>query len=182
MPWTNGLGVTTELYVHNDAESGRMLWRISMAGVDTDGPFSHFAGYDRILVLLTGNGLILTHSNDTEHRLTRPYEHAAFPGDVATQATLVDGPVLDFNVIADRASYAPNVNVLPAPSGARVAIDSQHLAIYAADEGLQVVDADAGEHTVPQGNLLCVDNPACGEWRLTGGTAIVIQLLTGSNN
>lgn len=181
MPWANGLGVTTELYVHKEPQTGRMLWRISMAGVDTDGPFSHFAGYDRILVLLTGNGLILKHSNKTEHRLTCPYEHAAFPGDIATEATLVDGPVLDFNVIADRASTVPNVTVLPATTGGRIAIRSDHLAIYAVDGDLHVVDASASEHTVPQGDLLFVDDPERGKWLLSGATAIVIQLLTGSD-
>jgi environmental stress-induced protein Ves len=101
MPWANGMGITTELFAHRNEQSDRVLWRISMATVSCDGPFSHFAGYDRILVLIEGAGLRLAHQDGTEHRLTSAYQLAVFPGDVATNATLLDGPVQDFNVIAE---------------------------------------------------------------------------------
>ena len=49
MPWKNGGGVTTEI-----AKDGSepFLWRASRAQVASDGPFSYFPGYDRILIIL----------------------------------------------------------------------------------------------------------------------------------
>ncbi|MDA0707341.1 MAG: HutD family protein [Proteobacteria bacterium] len=112
MPWANGMGVTTELYAYNDEQSDRILWRISMASVSSDGPFSHFAGYDRILVLIEGAGLKLSHQDGTKHFLTEAYQLAAFPGDVGTHATLIDGAVQDFNVITDRSAFKPTVTIV----------------------------------------------------------------------
>lgn len=175
MPWANGRGVTTELYVHKDARTGRMLWRLSIAGVDSDGPFSHFAGYDRVLVLLDGVGVTLSHGDGTVDRLSRAYEIATFPGDVATQATLTDGPIKDFNLIADRASYRTAVAVVP-PETTSVSVNSNHFAIFAAGNDLLVRDPASARHIVSHGDLLLVGAPVAGDWLLSGATAIVIQL------
>jgi environmental stress-induced protein Ves len=53
--WKNGGGSTTEIAV---APMGASLddfdWRVSMARVASDGPFSEFAGIDRTLDILKG--------------------------------------------------------------------------------------------------------------------------------
>lgn len=175
MPWTNGLGVTTELYIHKDARTGHMLWRLSIAGVDADGPFSHFPGYDRALVLLDGAGVTLSHGNGTVDRLWRAYEIATFPGDIETQAILTNGPIKDFNLIADRALYKTAVAVVP-PETTSVSVNCNHFAIFAASNDLLVRDPASAHHIVPQGDLLLVGAPVAGDWLLSGATAIVIQL------
>ena len=177
MPWANGGGVTTELFVQKDESSGRILWRLSMAGVDTDGPFSHFAGYDRILVLLEGQGLRLRHKDGTEHALSSLYDLASFPGDAETHALLAGGPVKDFNVIADRFMFRPAVTVLQAGDNNRVSISASVLAVFAVDNDLVIVDSDTGSHHLPKGDLLLVHGPREGDWSFSGGTAIVIQIL-----
>ena len=176
MPWANGGGVTTELFVRTDERSGRILWRLSMAGVDTDGPFSHFAGYDRILVLMEGQGLRLSHGDRTEQFLSRVYDLARFPGDADTHATLTEGPVQDFNVIADRATFGTAVTVLQAANNKRVAIHANILAIFAADHDLLIAEPSMASHPLPKGDLLLVEAPQQGDWTVSGGTAIVIQL------
>jgi len=175
MPWANGMGVTTELFARRDEQTERILWRISMAGVSSDGPFSHFAGYDRILVLLEGAGLRLSHRDGTEHCLTGAYEQAVFPGDVGTHATLIDGPVRDFNVITDRAAFKPAVTIL-AGGGNRLALDADVLAVYAVDDKLLVADPDNRAHPVGQGDLLLAEAPRKGTWSISGATAIVTRL------
>ena len=177
MPWANGGGVTTELYVHREESSGRILWRLSMAGVDTDGPFSHFAGYDRILVLLEGQGLRLRHKDGTEHALSSLYDLASFPGDVETHATLAGGPIQDFNVIAYRSAFRPAVTVIQSGSSDRVTVSASVLAIYAVDGDLVIVDPHMGSHHVPKGDLLLAEAPKQGDWGFLGATAIVIQIL-----
>lgn len=175
MPWANGMGITTELYAHKNEQSDHVLWRISMASVSSDGPFSHFAGYDRILVLIEGSGLKLSHQDGTEHCLTSAYQLATFPGDVATHATLMDGPVQDFNVITDRSAYRSTVTIVSGESN-RVSIDADVLAVYAADNNLLVADPDMHSHPVQKGDLLLVDAPRSGNWSFSDATAIVTQL------
>jgi hypothetical protein len=176
MPWANGQGVTTELFACKNNRSGRVVWRISIAGVSCDGPFSHFAGYDRILVLMEGCGLRLSHGDGTEHCLASAYQQAAFPGDVATHATLNAGPVRDFNVISDRSAFRPTVNVLPGGGNHRVSVNADVLAVYAVDDNLLLVDPDMHSHPVPSGDLLLVDAPLQGNWAASGATAIVTML------
>jgi environmental stress-induced protein Ves len=151
MPWANGMGVTTELFAQRNEQADRILWRISMATVSCDGPFSHFAGYDRILVLFEGAGLRLDHQDGTEHCLTCAYELAIFSGDVATHATLIDGPVQDFNVIADRSAFKPAVTIVSGGSD-RVLLDADVLAVYAVDDSLLVADPDRHGYPVQKGD------------------------------
>jgi environmental stress-induced protein Ves len=175
MPWANGMGVTTELFAYKNQQSDRILWRISMASVSSDGPFSHFAGYDRILVLMAGSGLRLSHQDGTEHVLSSAYQLAAFPGDVATHATLLNGPVQDFNVIADRSAFKPTVTILSGGNH-RVPIEADVLAVYAVDDSLLITDPGMRSHPVQKGDLLLVDAPDQGNWSFSGATAIVTQL------
>lgn len=59
--WKNGGGSTTEIAIEPaNASLEDFDWRISMAVVASDGPFSSFPGIDRTLTVIQGNGLILT--------------------------------------------------------------------------------------------------------------------------
>ena len=177
MPWSNGGGVTTECFAHREEGSDRILWRISMAGVDADGPFSHFAGYDRILVLMEGQGLRLSHRDGTEHDLCNVYDLAYFGGDAETHASLAGGPVQDFNVIADRSTFRPAVTVIQSGSNNRLSISASVLAVFAIDNDLLIADPDMGSYHLPEGDLLLVEGPTQGDWAVSGATAIVTQLL-----
>lgn len=55
MPWKNGGGETIEIAVFPPAaDFAAMDWRLSMATVAADGPFSSFPGLDRTLSVLAG--------------------------------------------------------------------------------------------------------------------------------
>lgn len=106
MPWKNGGGVTTEIAVSPLAASAADFdWRISMAIVASDGPFSTFDNIDRTLTILDGNGIELDIERQLVIRLTSDAEPFAFPGDVPTAATLIAGPVTDLNVMTRRGSW-----------------------------------------------------------------------------
>ncbi|MBY0415554.1 MAG: HutD family protein [Bdellovibrionales bacterium] len=98
MPWKNGGGETTELYLISKGDS--FLFRLSMASVKSNGPFSSFPGMSRILLLLEGNGLELKgpHYQITMDNIT-PF---SFQGEDPIECTLIDGPCLDFNVMTNR--------------------------------------------------------------------------------
>ena len=109
MPWKNGLGTTRELAASHPA-GDKFCWRISVADVTANGPFSEFAGYTRVLLLLEGAGIDLA-TDDGVVRLRAPFELAEFSGDDATDGTLVDGRIRDLNVIAERATVRCFVHV-----------------------------------------------------------------------
>ena len=108
MPWKNGGGVTTEIAVH-PAGAGleTFEWRISMAHVASDGPFSLFPDIDRTLSVLNGEGITL-HGVEamTLTPQTPPYSFAA---DTPITAVLIDGAIDDLNVMTRRGAWAHSV-------------------------------------------------------------------------
>jgi environmental stress-induced protein Ves len=119
MPWKNGGGETREIAVYPPGASlDDFGWRVSMASVRTDGPFSVFAGVDRTLCILEGEGMELTIGSAPPLILTPSSAPPSFPCDVACEARLIGGPVLDLNVMTRRGRYRHGVTVLDI-SGAR---------------------------------------------------------------
>ena len=113
MPWKNGLGSTTEVAVHPAGASlGDFDWRISMASVTADGPFSVFAEIDRTLSVLNGAGIRLTVAGRQAEALNQASAPYAFPGDAATSASLIDGPITDLNVMTRRGRVTHRVERL----------------------------------------------------------------------
>ncbi len=104
MPWRNGRGETAQVAI---GPAGATLndfdWRVSMARIDGDGPFSIFPHTDRTLTVLRGDGLNLSIAEREPIQLTRDSVPLAFPGDVAANATLLGGAVTDLNVMTQRA-------------------------------------------------------------------------------
>ena len=116
--WKNGGGRTTELAAYPaDADLAHFAWRISIADVAKDGPFSVFEGVDRTLVLLRGAGMRLS-AGDATLDIRAPFEPVAFPGDVAYACALCDGPVQDFNLMVRRSAGHGRVDVVRDASGA----------------------------------------------------------------
>jgi environmental stress-induced protein Ves len=143
MPWKNGGGVTTEIAVSPEAAGlDDFDWRISMARVETGGPFSAFAGIDRTLSILEGEGLRLTVGDAGPVELRQGSEPHAFPADVPTSAELIGGPVTDLNVMTRRGRYSHSVR--------RVGLDLETEIAASANETLLfcksgVLTARAGE-------------------------------------
>ena len=110
MPWKNGGGETVEIAVFpSGAGVDDFDWRISMATVASDGPFSIFLNIDRTLSILDGAGISLAMEGGQEvalHGASLPFSFAA---DIAVAATLVDGPVTDLNVMTRRGRYRHSV-------------------------------------------------------------------------
>lgn len=110
MPWRNGAGTTTEL-VAEPAGAERFLYRVSIADVERDGPFSRFEGYDRHIMLLEGGGMSLDCGEHGVVDLSAPLTPHSFSGDWDVRGTLTAGPVRDFNLIVDRARASATLNV-----------------------------------------------------------------------
>ena len=120
MPWKNGAGRTTEIASHPARSAlDAFDWRVSVADVVGDGPFSPFAGVDRTIVMIAGAGMRL--NGDGHAALLRaPYEPYTFSGDDAIHCALVDGPVRDFNLMLRRGRATGEVAIVRG-AGVRIA-------------------------------------------------------------
>ena len=110
MPWKNGGGETVEIAVSPEgAGLADFDWRVSMATVATDGPFSIFPGIDRTLSILDGEGMTLFIKGRAPERLTQASEPLPFAADAPTSATLIEGTITDLNVMTRRGRFTHSV-------------------------------------------------------------------------
>lgn len=112
--WKNDGGWTTEIASRADEGRGEgFLWRVSIAEIETDGPFSVFPGVQRDLLMLAGNGMDLDINDQPPHRLAQRFQHIRFQGEDTINCRLLAGPTRDFNVMAQRDSVAAEVHARP---------------------------------------------------------------------
>ena len=110
MPWKNGGGVTTEIAVSPEgAGLDNFDWRISMAHVAQDGPFSAFPGVDRTLAVLNGLGITLRFAGRGEVTLGKMSDPYFFAADAAVEGKLHGEPIDDLNVMSRRAGWRHEV-------------------------------------------------------------------------
>lgn len=110
--WRNGGGITHE--IARDGNGDDFGWRISVAEVGSDGPFSLFPGYQRCLTVISGNGMELQSAvGSIDAALHKP---VWFSGSEAINGRLINGPCLDFNVIFDPERFHARVEILSGPA------------------------------------------------------------------
>jgi environmental stress-induced protein Ves len=98
--WKNGGGSTTQVAIFPpDAGFDDFDWRISLATIASDGPFSQFPGVDRTLVLVEGNGVTLDIDGEDRVIINDDEPMIAFHGESTVVAKLNRGPTTDFNVM-----------------------------------------------------------------------------------
>jgi environmental stress-induced protein Ves len=101
-PWRNG-GGTTRTVASGGPAANSWDWRVSVADIARDGPFSIFPGIDRHLALIEGNGVVLC-GDGVRMRLARLGEVVTFAGELSLDARLIDGPVRVWNLMVVRAT------------------------------------------------------------------------------
>ena len=104
MPWKNGMGHTAE--IDRFPKTGDYLWRLSQAPILSDGPFSLFPGYDRLLCICEGKGIILNQQQ------ILPLQPLSFSGDQQSQCQLIQGPVKDVGLIFNRTQILAEMAVV----------------------------------------------------------------------
>lgn len=116
MPWKNGGGETVEIAVYPAGASIEGFdWRISMATVASDGPFSIFPDVDRTLSILSGAGMELTIDGGEPLILDLDSEPHPFPADRPASARLLNGSVTDLNIMTRRGRFFHRVIRQPTP-------------------------------------------------------------------
>ena len=156
MPWKNAAGKTREIAIFpvdatvSDAD---FLWRVSIADVSADAPFSRFPGYDRLIMLLDGDGMTLDSGALGAMALDKPLQPMALPGELAVTAKLKGGPCRDFNVMTQRAKARARLSVHRLDNAPlAVSGDSDAVLAYAVEGGIS-----AGGVTAATGDTLFRD-------------------------
>ncbi|WP_406167731.1 HutD family protein [Streptomyces sp. NBC_00996] len=172
--WKNGGGVTREIAAWPEgAGMSDFVWRVSLADVGADGPFSAFAEVDRILTMVEGEGMDLTVGGE-HRRVDTRYVPRGFPGDLPTDCRLLGGPVVNLNVMWRRGGDAtPTVRVVR--SRLPVAVPAGPAVLVVALDGTaEVAGLTLGRYDAA---LLTGEDA---ELRATGRTAVIALLPQGA--
>ncbi len=156
MPWRNGKGTTQEIARHPAAPE-IFDWRLSLASLDSDGPFSSYPTYQRVVVLVQGEGFTLHFADGAAQTLDELGSAAIFAGEADVQCTLVDGPCRDLSLMVRAPGTVLAAQVLdptqefrlPAAVGAQRAVfglsGQSQVVIEGADQAPQPTVLQAGD-------------------------------------
>lgn len=112
--WKNDGGWTTEIAsVPLVDQASGFLWRVSIAEIEANGPFSLFPGIERDLLLLAGTGIELDIDDAPAMRLDQRFQRIHFSGEAVVQCRLLAGPTRDFNVMTVRGRATAEIHARP---------------------------------------------------------------------
>ena len=196
MPWKNGKGETIELIAIRDPLTNELVCRLSIASVTHDGDFSDFSGFQRILTMIAGNGITLSHqaqaasssttSSTTSptpiltQSLTRQYQYCSFDGSWETKATLIDGPITDFNVIFKPQRVSAKVSIVKRGDSSDIENHANDLFLYAHKEPSTCSLHDgtiAKGIEIPKGDLLHISDPSLAKITVSGEGLICVEVV-----
>ncbi|MFF1908093.1 HutD family protein [Kitasatospora sp. NPDC058218] len=165
--WLNGGGVTREVAgFPTGAGLDAFDWRVSLADVASAGPFSAFPGVDRVITLVDGPGMALT-VDGVEHLVDTPFRPFAFSGEADTGCRLLDGPVVDFNVMTRRGRTTAELALATGPREVDVPAGGTVLLVCLAG------GAVVGDTALERYDAALLDEPGPYELRPDGVTATV---------
>jgi environmental stress-induced protein Ves len=158
-PWKNGGGVTVDIadaYAPGALPGSwnGMLWRLGRTVIAAPGPFSDLSGYDRILTVIGGHGLILVIAGAAALDVREPFRPVRFRGEDRIVSRLEAGPVAVLNLIADRAH---DIDVAILSGGAALQLNAAINIVYALEDGAVAI----GPEHCPLGadHALRIDGP-----------------------
>ena len=106
--WKNGGGVTHQIK-QNQSEN-TYSWRFSLAEVGENGPFSRFPERARVLTVVKGQGMTLISPSDRLQ--AKPYCPVYFDGDIPVNGKLLNGPVLNYNLVFNPKLIRPEFSII----------------------------------------------------------------------
>jgi environmental stress-induced protein Ves len=158
VPWKNGGGLSYEIAADD-------LWRVAIAMIERDGPFSDYRGWDRTIVALDGGRVTLDMTGASiELQPAQPFE---FRGEESVDARIEGGPARDLNVMTAREAYLHDVDVVSGK--VRFVLDDDEFAfVYAIDSVV-----DMGGDTCEPGDTIVVDEPQSFTIQTSGRAAVI---------
>lgn len=157
-PWKNGGGITRQLLIRPAAANlDDFALRVSVADVDSDGPFSCFDGIDRTLTLLEGGGLQLQRDDAPLATLQADSPLLHFAGEWPISSQRLAGKVRDFNIMTRRSRCHHRAERLSLDGSLTLAHDGPRLLFLAQGDAVTVKNDDAGD-TLRQFDLLWLEH------------------------
>jgi hypothetical protein len=168
-PWKNGGGSTTEIAI---GPAGASLdtfdWRVSLARVATDGPFSDFTGIDRTLAVVKGSGLVLIIGESAPMTLSSGAEPVSFRGDTQTSACLTAGEITDLNVMTRQGRFRHRLLRIDTTTSCGFGDDD--IAIVLSPEGAATVSHDQDSIALDPGDAVLVERTAVAGFQISPAT------------
>jgi uncharacterized protein len=180
MPWKNGGGLTEEIATHPQRATFETFdWRVSIAEVTRDGPFSRFAEIDRTITLIEGAGMRLS-GGGRDIVIRTPFESYSFDGEAPLDCLLVSGPIRDFNAMTRRNRARGSVIAVRAT----VSIDAADFIVVFAAIGTHEcsIDGEAPIAVAPRHSLVAERTPGTPDSPVTihpleaGGVALAVRI------
>jgi environmental stress-induced protein Ves len=156
MPWKNGQGSTTQL-ISAPAVDGNFHWRLSIAEVGQSGPFSDFSGYDRIITLIEGKGMVLTFNGSMKRRIDQAFAPLPFDGGWQTDCQLIDGPLRDFNLMVQRHWGYAVMSILRPGNGEKCEIGEAPVTLLHVFQGAARLDLGTSQLELSAGDTVHLD-------------------------
>ena len=172
IPWKNGKGQTTELAINENGCINNFDWRLSIASVIEDGPFSDFSGYVRNLILLEGDGIELNHDNEQFDLLDKPLSISTFNGSSNTFGKLINDPIKDFNLMTKKEKF--DVEVMTTTGLQEYKINKADLSFVYSHQSYINLKTESEDMILPTGYLAKVNDFS--ELLVNGANLIVITL------
>jgi environmental stress-induced protein Ves len=164
-PWKNGGGSTTEIAAEpSGASLDTFDWRISMARVAADGPFSAFPGIDRTLAVVKGSGLVLTIGGGAPVTLACGSDPISFAGGIATSARLVAGEIVDLNVMTRRRRFSHQLRRVAQPASCD--FDGHDMAVVLSLDGSATLTSERDVATLDHGDAAVLARTCDGSFRM----------------
>jgi environmental stress-induced protein Ves len=181
MRWKNDGGWTTEI-ARDPADATDFRWRISIAEIERDGPFSPFPGVERELMLLSGGGIELDVDGATL-RLVERFRHVRFAGEARVDCRLVAGPTRDFNVMTRR--DAVRAELIARPLVGPMVLFPETSVVWLAHlfSGSAEAQTDSAKIPLETGDTLRIDFDGRDAGRVVidgGGEIVLVKLVPAS--
>jgi hypothetical protein len=186
VPWKNGGGVTREA-IRVPPHGDSFDWRVSLAQIDTAGPFSDFAGYIRFMVLLKGAGVVLKFAGGPTPRVRELREIGdmqEFDGGVATHCELVKGSCVDLNLMVSKNQRGVRARVETLQEARSFDLgDHDSMLVFPIDAGVDLAHGERTDRLDPW-DLAVLSGREKGEVRIAssgrGNSGVAVNLFLAS--
>ncbi len=171
--WKNGGGSTTEIAAAPPgATFDSFDWRVSLATIAHDGPFSVFPGTERTLALVDGPGALLEVDGSSRFFLSEDEPIFEFAGEAAVSATLNGGASTDFNVMTRRTRCHHRLGRRTLTGSAAFAPRGDVTVLFLAEGESLSVCSDAERIGLVRYDAVVFDTPTV--WTLEAGSAVLL--------
>ena len=155
VPWANGRGTTA--IVARMPDTDEWSWRLSLADVVEDGPFSSLPGIDRWIAVARGGRMALQCGAPDGFMSTVLDEtHGAVPfsGDGDTSCRVLDGPLVDVNLMLRRGHTTGELDVHELGAGERWSCAARAVVVLSGRVELVAVGSDGTDDDDAAGVVL----------------------------